>query len=184
MSTDPRTPTPAEDDADRHVARWRNHWIDVEFDDTVEAIAARIGTIIRYLRDDKQRSVRAAGLQGFEYDTLHSLMIRDTPGTASPSELATDSDVSPAGMTGRLDTLERAGYIRRRTVEGDRRRVEVEATAKGIRIWRKAMALRGNTEEELIGVLEEPEREQLSSLLRKLTLAIESEPEPNDEPAQ
>ena len=46
------------------------------------------------------------------------------------------------------------------------------------------MALRGNTEEELIGVLEEPEREQLSSLLRKLTLAIESEPEPNDEPAQ
>lgn len=28
--------------ADRHVARWRDHWIDVTFDDEVEAIAVRL----------------------------------------------------------------------------------------------------------------------------------------------
>ncbi|UYM04701.1 MarR family winged helix-turn-helix transcriptional regulator [Solicola gregarius] len=175
MSTEPRTPTPAEDDADRHVAHWRDHWIDIEFDDTVEAIVERMGRIMRYLKHAGRGSVAELGLEWFEYDTLHNLMIRDTPGVASPSELATKSGVSPAGMTGRLDTLEKAGYVRRRTVEGDRRRVEVEATAKGIKSWRKAMTLRGNTEVELMGALDEAERLQLSDLLRRLTLAIESE---------
>ena len=28
---------------DRHVARWRDHWIDIHFDDEVEAMVERIG---------------------------------------------------------------------------------------------------------------------------------------------
>jgi DNA-binding MarR family transcriptional regulator len=162
-----------DDWADRHVARWRDHWIDVEFDDEVEAITVRIGRITRHFRRAKQEAVAAAGLQESEYDTLHHLMIRDTPGQANPSDLAEDLEMSNAGMTGRLDALERAGWIQRRTSPADRRRVHVEVTRAGVEVWRRAMGLRGRAEDELIGELSAEERTELARLLKKLTLRLE-----------
>lgn len=161
-----------EDDwADRHVARWRDHWIDVQFDDEVEEVFVRIGRLGRYLRQAKQEAAAEVGMQDHEYDTLHELMIRDTPGSASPSALAEDLGISGAGMTGRLDALERAGWIQRRTTAGDRRRVQVEVTRAGSAKWREAMALRGRAEEELMAGLTPRERATLARLLKKLTLA-------------
>lgn len=162
-----------DDWADRHVERWRDHWIDVDFDDDVEAITVRILRLRAHLQRAKQRAVAEVGLQDFEYDTLHTLMIRDTPGQASPSALAEDLGISNAGMTGRLDGLERAGWVQRRTDPADRRRVHVEATAAGRDMWRRAMRLRGRAEDELFGVLTPDQRHTLAGLLKELTLRIE-----------
>jgi DNA-binding MarR family transcriptional regulator len=162
-----------DDWADRHVARWRDHWIDVAFDDEVEAITVRINRIVRYFRRAKQEAIAEAGLQESEYDTLHHLMIRDTPGQASPSNLAEDLDISNAGMSGRLESLEKAGWIQRRTTLEDRRRVHVEVTKAGIEAWRRAMGLRGRAEDELIGELSAEERTELARRLKKLTLRLE-----------
>jgi DNA-binding MarR family transcriptional regulator len=159
---------------DRHVARWRAHWVDISFDDQVESIVTRISRLQRYLKDARQTAVAEVGLQDFEYQTLHSLMIRDTPGTASPTDLADDLGVSGAGMTGRLDGLEKAGWVQRTPSPDDRRRVVVEITKSGAEIWRRAMAIRGSQEEEMVGVLSERERAQLDKLLKKLTLWTES----------
>ena len=159
---------------DRHVARWRDHWIDVHFDDEVEAIVVRIGRLGRYLTSIRHAAEAETGLQDHEYQTLHSLMIRDTPGTASPTDLADDLGVSGAGMTGRLDGLERAGWVQRTSSPDDRRRVVVEITRSGAEVWRRAMALRGSQEEEMVGVLSDRERAQLNKLLKKLTLWTES----------
>lgn len=164
-----------DDWADRHVARWRDHWIDIAFDDDIEAITVRISRIMRHLRTTKQEALNAAGLQDFEYDTLHELMIRDTPGQASPSALAEDLGMSNAGLTGRLDSLEKAGWIQRRADPDDRRRVHVETTTAGTKIWRKAMALRGRYEDDLLAGLNPTERKTLAELLKRLTLAIEDE---------
>ena len=163
----------AEDWTDRHVARWRDHWLDLKFDDQVEGAMVRIGRIARYLRDDKQRAVAGVGLTDFEYETLHVLMIRDTPGSASPTELAEELGVSGAGMTGRLDGLERSGWIRRTPSVEDRRRVIVEATRAGMDIWRRAMDLRGRTEDDLAAALSERELATLNRLLRKIALRAE-----------
>lgn len=160
-----------QDWADRHVERWRNHWIDVRFDDEVEAVFVRIGRIGRHLRQAKQQAAAAVGMQDHEYDTLHELMIRDTPGSASPSALAGDLGISGAGMTGRLDALEKAGWVQRRTTAGDRRRVQVEVTRAGSAKWRETMELRGRAEEELVAGLTPRERRALAQLLKKLTLA-------------
>ena len=160
---------------DRHVARWRDHWVDVPFDDDVEGVVVRIGRLQRYLKGTMQRAVTEVGLQDFEYETLHSLMIRDTPGTASPTDLADDLGVSGAGMTGRLDGLEKAGWVQRTASPDDRRRVVVEITRSGADTWRKAMAMRGSQEEELVAVLSERERAQLNRLLKKLTLWTEAQ---------
>ena len=159
---------------DRHVARWRDHWIDVHFDDQVEGIVVRIGRLGRYLASIRHTAQAEIGLRDHEYQTLHSLMIRDTPGTASPTDLADDLGVSGAGMTGRLDGLERAGWVQRTSSPDDRRRVVVEITKSGAEVWRRAMALRGSQEENMVGVLSDREKAQLNRLLKKLTLWTES----------
>ncbi|MGL5930058.1 MAG: MarR family winged helix-turn-helix transcriptional regulator [Dermatophilaceae bacterium] len=165
-----------EDWADRHVARWKDHWIDVDFDPEVEAITVRIGAVARYLRSTTKDALVESGLEDHEYLTLHVLMIRDTPGLASPGELAADLGVSPAGITGRLAALEKAGWVKRRTSEQDRRRVVVEATRAGTQVWRAAMDGRGRAEDELVGVLTPTEQQRLNALLKKLTLALEDRP--------
>jgi DNA-binding MarR family transcriptional regulator len=159
---------------DRQVARWRDHWTDVPFDEEVEGIVVRIGRLGRFLRKAMETAVAEVGLREFEYQTLHSLMIRDTPGTASPTALADDLGVSGAGMTGRLDGLERAGWVQRTSSPDDRRRVVVEITKSGAEVWRRAMALRGSQEEEMVGVLSDREKSQLNRLLKKMTLWTES----------
>jgi DNA-binding MarR family transcriptional regulator len=133
----------------------------------------RIGLLMRHLRSTKEEAAARVGLQGFEYDTLHSLMIRDTPGLASPGSLANDLGVSPAGITGRLDSLEKAGYLQRSPGPEDRRTIIVEVTAKGADIWRRAMGMRGEAEEDLVGVLSAAERKTLNRLLKKMMLTIE-----------
>jgi len=162
------------DSADLHVERWRDHWIDITFDDEVEAFTVRIANVNRYLRDAKHAAVAELGLQDFEYDTLHALMIRDTPGHASPGALAQKLGVSNAGMTGRLDGLEKRGWIKRMPGADDRRRVDVEVTRTGADVWRKAMALRGHAEDELAAALTRRELATLNRLLRKLNLHVEA----------
>ena len=88
------------DHADLHVERWRDHWIDITFDDEVEAMTVRIGTLDRFFTRAKQAALSDVGLQDFEYDTLHRLMIRDTPGRASPGDLARDLSDRPAWIRG------------------------------------------------------------------------------------
>jgi DNA-binding MarR family transcriptional regulator len=168
----------AKDSADLHVERWRDHWIDVSFDDEVEALTVRVVNVNRYLREAKQAALAQTGLQDFEYDTLHKLMIRDTPGHASPGALAQELGVSNAGMTGRLDGLEKQGWIKRMPGADDRRRVDVEVTRAGAAAWRRAMELRGTAEDELATAVTRRELVTLNRLLRKLNLWIESEHSP------
>ena len=161
------------DAADLHVERWRDHWIDITFDDEVEAMTVRVLNVARYLRGTKQAALVETGLQDFEYDTLHALMIRDTPGHASPGTLAQELGVSNAGMTGRLDGLEKRGWIKRMPGAQDRRRVDVEVTRAGAAVWRRAMELRGTAEDELAAALTRRELVSLNRLLKKLSLHIE-----------
>ena len=158
------------DHADRHVERWHG-WDAIPFDDDVEAATTRIGLLMKHLRNTKTTAVAEVGLVGAEYDTLHELMIRDTPGHASPTDLAHDLGLSPAGMTGRLDALEAKGYLRRVRDDDDRRRVDVEVTTSGFSLWQKAMHMRGATEDSIFAALTAPELKTLNRLLKKLTLA-------------
>ena len=164
------------DRADLHVERWHDHWVlEEEFDEGVEAMTVRLHDIVRWFDATTKRAASEVGLQDYEYFTLHVLMIRDTPGQASPSVLAEDLGISNAGMTGRLDSLERSGWLQRSSDAEDRRRVHVEVTKAGTDIWRRAMRLRGRAEDELFGVLTPEERHTLAALLKELTLRTEEE---------
>lgn len=162
------------DEADLHVERWRDHWVlDKGFDDDVEAMTVRIASIGKWFKATTKDAVAQVGLQDFEYETLHALMIRDTPGRASPGELVQELGVSGAGVTGRLDGMEKKGWLQRTPGTDDRRRVEVEATREGLRLWRAAMDLRGAAEELAAAALTTDELAELNALLKKVTLQIE-----------
>jgi DNA-binding MarR family transcriptional regulator len=81
--------------------------------------------------------------------------------------------VSNAGVTGRLDSMEKKGWLKRMPGAADRRRVEVEATREGLRLWREAMALRGSAEHDVGTALTQQELATLNQLLKKMTLYIE-----------
>lgn len=166
------------DAADLHVERWRDHWaLEENFDDGVEAMTVRMNAIVAYFRATTKAALARLDLQDFEYNTLHALMIRDTPGKASPGALAHDLGVSNAGMSGRLDGLERRGWLQRLPGAVDRRTVDVEITRAGVQIWREAMRLRGTAEDDVAAVLSPADLATLNRLLKQMTLHIEKPPE-------
>ncbi|MCT9932958.1 MarR family transcriptional regulator [Planotetraspora sp. A-T 1434] len=162
-----------EDSVDRHIARWRGK---APFDERVEAIVTRMQFLVKHISQTKDTALAAVGLQDFEYETLHRLGSRGEGGRATPSELAAELKLSPAGMTGRLDTLEKAGLVRRiRSVE-DRRRVDVELTEQGRATWLKAMDVRGEAEDDMVGVLSQGDQDALAALLKRMLLHVENQP--------
>jgi DNA-binding MarR family transcriptional regulator len=161
-----------EDSVDRHLARWRDK---APFDERVEAIVTRIQLLARHVSHAKDRALAEVGLQGFEFETLHRLASRGTPWRSTPSELAAELMVSPAGMTGRVETLENAGLVRRLRGTEDRRRVDVELTELGHARWFAAMKLRGTAEDAMVEPLDPAEQDALIALLKRMLVQAESE---------
>ncbi|MBF8185357.1 MarR family transcriptional regulator [Nonomuraea sp. K274] len=158
-----------EDSVDRHLARWRGK---APFDERVEAVVSRMQLLVKHLSHAKEVALAEVGMQDFEYETLHRLVARG--GAATPSELATDLLLSPAGITGRLDTLERSGLVRRVRSTEDRRRVDVEVTSKGHDLWMEAMTIRSEVEANMVNALGPEDQETLDGLLKRLLMRAES----------
>ncbi|MER6393023.1 MarR family transcriptional regulator [Streptomyces sp. NPDC001523] len=160
-----------EDSVDRHIARWSGK---VPFDVPTEEVITRIQLLAKHVKYGKERAMAETGLQGFEFETLHRIASRGAPWRAPSSELAAEMLLSPAGMTGRLDTLEKSCLIRRIRAAGDRRRVDVELTDEGHRRWTEAMRWRGIAEARLIDPLDDAERAALAALLKRMLLHAET----------
>ncbi|SEF68037.1 DNA-binding transcriptional regulator, MarR family [Nonomuraea solani] len=158
-----------EDSVDRHLARWRGK---APFDERVEAVVTRMQFLVKHLVHTKEAALAAVGMQDFEFETLHRLVARG--GAATPSELAKDLLLSPAGMTGRLDTLERSELVRRVRGTEDRRRVDVEITSKGHDLWMEAMGIRAEAEASVVSALSPADQDLLDGLLRQLLLKAEA----------
>jgi len=171
---------PGEDSVDRHVQRWIA-WDALELDEDVEAVVTRIQWIGAHLRRATAAAVAEVGLDLSRYQTLHRLMIRDTPGYATIGDLARALRVSPAAMTNRVDALEAAGLVRRSPSEDDRRCIHVEATDAGYDLWLRATRLRGRAEDALLATMPVTHRRALAALLRRLVLAVEGD-EPGEWP--
>lgn len=154
---------------DGHVERWKP--VLPELDPDVEGAVTRMKKLSVHLRRVREQSLHDFDLDRQEFDTLHKLAGRG--GEAAPSDLAADLDLAPASVTGRLDALERRGFVRRTPSTTDRRRVDVELTDRGRSTWLGAMDFLGNEEERLLGVLGKDERRLLNSMLRRIMVVAE-----------
>ncbi|MEU2504429.1 MarR family transcriptional regulator [Streptomyces sp. NPDC007863] len=169
---DPAAPQ-EQDWTDGHVARWLP--VLPGLDPVVEGAVTRMKKLSVHLRRIREQSLLDFDVERHEFDTLHKLAGRG--GSAAPSELAEDLDLAPASVTGRLDALEKRGFVRRTPSTADRRRVVVELTESGRTTWLGAMDVLGHEEERLLGVLAPAERATLNDLLRRVMLAAEADPD-------
>ena len=160
-----------QDSVDRHIEHWSTEVTDL--DPLIEGVITRMQLIVKHLKRQRQSVIEQQGLEGYEFETLHVLGGCLPHYRATPTEIATWLRMSPAAITGRIDALERRGYVRRLPVAGDRRKVLVELTDNGHKVWLAGLGEVGVGEQNLTGALNKKELEQLNGYLRRMLHVVD-----------
>jgi len=160
------------DHVDRFLDEIRDE-LPADLDLEVEGIIDRIGGINRRVQRELDRTLADHGLGHTDWRILSSLRWAGRPYRRSAGALAKIADLSSGAMTNRLDQLENAGLVRRLPDPQDRRGVLVEPTAKGRELWEGAIGVQARKEALVTEALNERERRQLNTLLRRVMLAFE-----------
>jgi DNA-binding MarR family transcriptional regulator len=127
----PHAPVAAAEVAPRRAALSRSSTIvnvvnDLGID--APALANRLRPVLLKLNRELRREVHPLGVTGGQVSLL--IQIRERPGIGV-RELAGREGISPAGMSGHADRLERAGLVRRTPDPQDRRRHGLSLTPAG-----------------------------------------------------
>jgi DNA-binding MarR family transcriptional regulator len=113
------------------------------------------------------------GVNRGEVGALSALRLAGPPHRLSPTVLGRGLMLSSAGVTSRIDRLERRGLVRRLPDPDDRRGVIVELTDDGIAIVDEAVAAVAQSDGQLLARLDDTETAALAGLLRKLLEGLE-----------
>jgi DNA-binding MarR family transcriptional regulator len=123
-------------------------------------IAGRLRPVLLQLNRELRREVHPLGVTGGQVALL--VQIRRRPGIGV-RELAALERISPAGMSGHVKRLERAGLVQRTADTGDLRRQGLSVTAAGERVLR---SVRSRRTAWLAARLKELEPEELAAIDR------------------
>lgn len=158
-----------------HVDRFLEtiHFVLPDLDLEVEGIVDRISGLSRRIHRTMDETLVEFGLDSAEHKALSTLAQAGKPYRSTPGKLAKRMDLSSGAMTNRLDRLEQAGLIRRLPDPDDRRGVLVELTDEGRRLYQQAVGVQAKKEALVTAALNEREKKQLNSLLRRLMLEFE-----------
>jgi DNA-binding MarR family transcriptional regulator len=113
------------------------------------------------------------GVNRGEVGALSALRVSGPPHRLSPTRLSRGLMLSSAGVTSRIDRLERRGLVRRLPDPDDRRGVIVELTDEGGRLVDEAVAAVAESDRQLLARLDADEIAQLQALLKKLLASLE-----------
>jgi DNA-binding MarR family transcriptional regulator len=160
-----------EDSVDRHIEHWKREIPGL--DPLVEGVATRMHMLLRHLKQARHATIAQHGLEDYEYATLHFLGGCGPEHRATPSEIAAWQQMSPSGITGRLDALEKRGFIRRIPSPDDRRKVIVEQTEEGRRAWLSTFSPQTNEEARVLAALDPEEQQQLNAMLRRMLQVVD-----------
>ena len=138
-------------------------------------VTARIWRVSRFLELAAAAELASFGLGIADFDALVTLRRQPGGRELAPSRMAESAMLSPATITGQLDRLVAAGYVRRRRDPSDRRGVLIGLTPKGREVIDEVFPPYRANLDRLIAPLSEQERTRLAALLRKLLLAFEAE---------
>ncbi|MEW4467229.1 MarR family transcriptional regulator [Parasphingorhabdus sp. JC815] len=116
---------------------------------------------------EASNSLVPAGLNYKEFQTLAALVLSEEP--SYPSQIASFSMLTSGGTANLLSRLESKGLITRKQNTQDKRGIIVELTSAGRNLFQTALDLENKVEHKMLEPLTLGEREQLISLLRKLT---------------
>ncbi|GAA1979893.1 MarR family transcriptional regulator [Isoptericola halotolerans] len=160
------------DFADIAVAHWQRERPDLDL--------RAMGTLARFARLHLVggRAVDAVfaahGLDRGEFDVLAGLRRTGAPYELSPSHLADILLITRAGMTKRIDRLERRGLVTRRSAPDDRRSLLVGLTPDGLAVVDAAVTDHARNETRLLDLLTEGEAQAFDTILRKLLAGLDA----------
>jgi DNA-binding MarR family transcriptional regulator len=136
-------------------------------------VTARISRIGLHIARHQEEAFGRLGLNRGEVGVLGALLLAGPKQRLSPTQLFKGLMLSSAGITSRLDRLERRGYVKRNRHPSDRRAVLVELTAEGRKVLEQAIANDAGGEQTLLSALTKDDHRVLVSLLKKLLASLE-----------
>ena len=160
-----------DDTTDRQLEGWSGVRPDLEVD--ALQVTARLTRVGAHLARRQDAVFGRFGLGRGEVGALSALRVAGPPYRLSPTHLAKGLMLSSAGITSRIDRLERRGFVRRLADPNDRRGVMVELTDEGLGAVNSAVAALTVSDRQLLARLEPDEIAQLESILRKLLGGLE-----------
>jgi DNA-binding MarR family transcriptional regulator len=159
------------DPTDRMLTGWDEARPDLEVG--ALQVTARLSRIGPHLARRQEEVFAKFGLNRGEVGLLSTLRIAGPPHRLSPTRLARGLMLSSAGVTSRIDRLERRGLVRRLDDPNDRRGVIIELTDEGLAAVDAAVTANSASDRQLLSRLEPDELVQLEGLLRKLLGGLE-----------
>ncbi|MFC5747280.1 MarR family winged helix-turn-helix transcriptional regulator [Actinomadura rugatobispora] len=154
------------DAVDGVIEAWHRERPDLDL--TAIAAAGRLGRLSLLLGPAQEKVFTTFGLQRGEFDVLAALRRSGEPYIQSPSQLSQLLMLSRAGMTNRLDRLEKAEFVERTLDPGDRRSFQIRLTERGYATVDTAMTEHTANVTRLLSALDDQELGTLDDLLRKL----------------
>jgi DNA-binding MarR family transcriptional regulator len=136
-------------------------------------VTARLSRIGPHLARRQEEVFSRFGLNRGEVGALSALRTAGPPHRLSPTRLGKGLMLSSAGITSRIDRLERRGLVRRLPDPDDRRGIIVELTDEGLAVVDAAVAANSINDRQLLERLDAQELAQLEVLLRKLLAGLE-----------
>jgi DNA-binding MarR family transcriptional regulator len=160
-----------DDPTDRMLTGWDEARPDLEVG--ALQVTARLSRIGSHLARRQEAIFNRFGLGRGEVGLLSALRISGPPYRSSPTRLARGLMLSSAGVTSRIDRLERRGLVRRLADPNDRRGVVIELTDAGLEIVDAAVAANSVSDRQLLDRLDPAEVTALEGILRKLLGGLE-----------
>src|SRR5689334_18078066 len=156
----------ARDLTDRMLSGWTDARPDLEME--ALKVTARLSRIGPLLAKRQEAAFSRFGLNRGEVGALSALRIAGPPHRLSPTRLGKGLMLSSAGVTSRIDRLERRGLVRRLADPDDRRGVIIELTDEGAETVDRAVQAIAVSDRQLVDQLTPEEVATLEQLLRKL----------------
>ena len=136
-------------------------------------VTARISRAALHIARHQEEVFGRFGLNRGEVGVLGALLLAGSGQRLSPTQLFKGLMLSSAGITSRLDRLERRGYVKRTRHPRDRRGVLVELTDSGRKVLEAAVTDDAGGEHELLTSLTRQDQRAMAALLKKLLAGLE-----------
>jgi DNA-binding MarR family transcriptional regulator len=171
MSADRRTPKRdlvTRDEVDAIIDAWARER--PELDVASVGVVSRIARLATRFTAAMEATFAAHGLTKATFEALAALRRSGAPFRMSQSDLMRALSLTPGTVSVRIDRLVSDGLVSREALPGDRRTVLIRLTARGEAAFESVVHAHLETQRRLLRALDEPEREVLAGMLRRLVL--------------
>jgi DNA-binding MarR family transcriptional regulator len=161
------------DHIDKIIQLWKRERPD--FDLAPVEIIGRAGRIMEHVDRALNAKFEEFGISRASFDVLATLRRTGEPYRLTQRELMQSLLRTSGSMSLRIDSLESQGLVERRPDDDDRRSVFVTLTQKGAHLLETVIPEHLANEKRLVAALNQGERAQLVTLLRKWLSSLEAD---------